>query len=741
VGNGFDDNEQFIRQFIIETEEHLEAIESNLLELEKSINNRENFNQEPLNVLFRAIHTIKGLAGMLEFNNLFGFSHLWETMLDKLRKNKLVLSHEIIDISFEGLDFLSKFLEKIKQNRNDQGIPVENILIKLEKINQDKESKSPTVGETKHGSEITDKLSPIFAVNLAEFEKNKLISFIQKQANIYEIRVFLNKDCLDMDLSYLSTCINLEFIGEIINISPDLSNLPSLENFSPENFDLEIYILFSTDKDIEAIYKACKNRNIKITQIAFGEKEEIEETITLTETGSVENMIINETKEDISKKIFPDKNEEVILYQEKEVTSTSKPARHVSQDTIRVETARLDTLLALLGEQVISKTHLEHLSTEFIDLLKNAETEISRSKLTQIATNFNETINSFTRLSNELQEIVMHIRMLPIGNVFNRFNRVVRDLSKELGKQVELTIEGEDTELDKAIIEEISDPLIHIIRNAIDHGLETPAERIAKGKPAAGSLHFNAYQQGNSIGITIKDDGRGLNLTEIKAKALEKGLISSDKQMTNAEIINLIFEPGFSTVKEVTGISGRGVGMDVVRKNINNLKGSIDIESSENEGTNIIIKLPLTLAIIQALLVNISGNIFAVPLSSVVESYRAKPEEIISVNNKPVLQIRNKILPVLYLRDYFKLEKTVENKEFLYIVVLGISESRIAVIVDSLIGQREIVIKPLNDPLVRVKGIAGASLIGGTVTLIIDTIPLILANQAEKKIEPLGLNR
>jgi len=394
----------------------------------------------------------------------------------------------------------------------------------------------------------------------------------------------------------------------------------------------------------------------------------------------------------------------------------------------------LDTLLDLLGEQVISKTQLEHISNELSNLVKDKEDiHNKKEKFLKLSENFNEIITSFSTLSNELQDIVMRIRMVPIGNVFNRFNRLVRDLSKELGKDVDLLIEGEETELDKTIVEEISDPLVHIIRNALDHGIETSEERIKLGKSPVGKISLNSYQQSNSVVITIKDDGNGLNLNKIRNKAIEKGIISEDSDLDNNDIVNLIFSPGFSTSDRVTSTSGRGVGMDVVKKNVTNLKGTIDIETKEGEGSTFIIKLPLTLAIIQALLIQINKNVFAIPLSSVIESYRANPNEIKLVNNKPVLKLRDRLLPILYFEDYFKLKHNEEKKKYLYVVVMGIAENRVGFVVDKLIGQQEIVIKSLKDPLVRIEGIAGATLLGDGVTLIIDVLPIILSNLQHAK--------
>lgn len=750
-----DNNQQFIQQFITETEEHLETIENSILIFEKNISNKEEFDEETINEIFRAVHTIKGVSGMLDFEEIFGLTHRWETLLDKIRKKKLTLNTEIIDTSFECLDILTKQLKLIKETGTDKGILLELIFERLEEHISEKTVKKTKDKKYKEKSfkddKVLSKLSPVVQKAITKDDKQKLIQFINKKLNVYEVKLFLNKDCFDNDISYLSTCINLELIGEIVNVYCNIDAIPTLEKFDPETYDLELLILFATDKDYNAIAKILRSSELRVTLLDFNEnikEEEIkEEVVESHEIEEQKEIIFSKPKQEIQKNPIPTTFKEPInaeikkastlepqKIKEENVIESHLKGKILSQETIRVETVRLDTLLDLLGEQVISKTQLEHISNELSNLVKDKEhMSNNKDKFLKLSEHFNEIITSFSNLSNELQDIVMRIRMVPIGNVFNRFNRLVRDLSKELGKEVDLIIEGEETELDKTIVEEISDPLVHIIRNALDHGIEIPEERIKLGKPPVGKLHLNSYQQSNSIVITIKDDGKGLDLKNIRKKAIEKGIIYEDSDISNNELVNLIFSPGFSTSERVTSTSGRGVGMDVVKKNVTNLKGTIDIETKEGEGSTFVIKLPLTLAIIQALLIQVSGHVFAIPLSSVIESYRANPDEIKLVNNKPVLKLRDRLLPILYFEDYFKLKRTTEKRKHFYIVVMGIAENRVGFVVDKLIGQQEIVIKSLKDPLVRIEGIAGATLLGDGVTLIIDVLPIILSNLQHTK--------
>lgn len=709
--NTFDENDIFVDQFIIESEEHILEIESSLLELEKNL---ENYDQEIINTLFRSIHTIKGLSGMLDFQKLFEFSHSWETLLDRIRKKKQDLNIETINISFESLDLLCNIIETIKKTKKDTTVEISEITKKLNiMIGEDVIEKPENETKTNLPNNI---ISPIFQKNISNSEKEKLEKEVNSEKNIYEIKMLLNKDCFNQGLSYFSMCINLEMIGEIINISPNVNSIPDIQNFDPSIFDLEINILFTTDEDLNRIHNALKNKDIRVEKI-FPVAIKIDEKTTTIK--NIEKANNNQKESSLDKKT-------------KNINIT---------DTIRVDTSKLDKLLTLIGEQVISKTQLERISLLLNSITNNSEEIINKKTLFEIVDNLTEKINTFSRLNSELQETVMRIRMLPIGNVFNRFGRVIRDLTQELGKKVDLIIEGESTELDKTIIEEISDPLVHIIRNAIDHGIESPADRISKGKNETGLLQLKAEQQGNGIIISIKDDGKGLNAEIIKEKAIEKGLISYDNHLSKNEIINLIFEPGFTTTSEVTGISGRGVGMDVVRKNISKLKGTIEIETKEDEGTLFIIKLPLTLAIIQSLIINISKTNFAIPMSTVIESYRARPDEIVIINGLPTLKLRENILPVLYFEDYFKLDKvdSYKNNKYIYIVVIGVADQKVAFVVTSLVGQHEVVIKPLNDPFVSVRGISGSAILGEEVILILDPVSILINSKSIKKTEKAGI--
>lgn len=398
----------------------------------------------------------------------------------------------------------------------------------------------------------------------------------------------------------------------------------------------------------------------------------------------------------------------------------SKPAEEDA--TIRVETKRLDGVMNLVGELVLGRNRLIKIGTQ---LEQQHESDPQVRVLS-------ETLAQLNLVTTDLQLAVMKTRMLPIKKVFAKLPRMVRDLSQKLNKQVHLAMDGEETELDKSVADEIGDPLVHLVRNAIDHGIETPAERQAKGKPAEGQLTISASQEGNSIVIRINDDGRGIQVEKIKAKALSKGLVSEAElaTMEHREMLNLIFLPGFSTAEQVTDVSGRGVGMDVVRTNIRKINGSVELESEPGKGSQIIIKLPLTIAIIQALMVEVEKSIFAIPLSTVIEAVRISRTDIKTINGREVLHLRDRVLPLIRLAQEFDIPTDAERERF-YVVVAALGDRRIGVVVDELRSQEEVVIKSIWDYLETVKGVSGATITGeGKVVLILDTSELVQNAQA-----------
>jgi len=488
----------------------------------------------------------------------------------------------------------------------------------------------------------------------------------------------------------------------------------NLEEITPDNLDeLDLSELSPEELD-KVLDKLVDDMNT-----APEEDEEIED----------EKMEDEEIKEEIEpqKENIPAKRGNELSKKEEQKKSIKKSIVSAKEQTIRVDVKRLDQLMNLIGELVLAKNRL-------IKIYNDVEERYEGEKFLE---ELNQVVSSISIVTTDLQIAVMKTRMLPIGKVFNKFPRLVRDLSRDLHKKIKLIISGEDTELDKSIIEEIGDPLVHMIRNAVDHGIETPEERIKSGKPEEGTVWLKAYNEGNMIVIEIKDDGHGMDPEKIKQKAIEKGIITPGEaeNMSEKEAFMLIFKPGFSTAAKVTNVSGRGVGMDVVKTNIEKLNGIIEVDSVKGKGSIFKLKIPLTLAIIQALLVASQEDLFAIPLSNVIETVRIVEEDISTIEGKSVLKLRNEVLPLVNMADVFDIEKVLEPEKYLYVVILGLGATKIGLIVDRFIGQEEIVIKSLGEFLKGISGIAGATIRGdGKVTLIVDVGTLMkLAKETHNK--------
>ncbi|GAB6044522.1 response regulator [Caminibacter profundus] len=503
----------------------------------------------------------------------------------------------------------------------------------------------------------------------------------------------------------------------------------NLEEISIENID-EIDLDSLPPEELDAILEKLVE---EVNKSDVEEDKEPKEDEEKEDQKGKESEEEKESKEEKEGENLPQKEEkkEVATAANKDIQQAKKDMKKqiasVKEQTIRVDVKRLDQLMNLIGELVLAKNRL-------IKIYNDVEERYEGEKFLE---ELNQVVSSISIVTTDLQIAVMKTRMLPIGKVFNKFPRLVRDLARELGKKVKLIIEGEDTELDKSIIEEIGDPLVHMIRNAVDHGIESPEDRVKKGKPEEGTIWLKAYNEGNMIVIEIKDDGKGMDPEKLKQKAVEKGIITPQEaeNMSDKESFMLVFKPGFSTAEKVTNVSGRGVGMDVVKTNIEKLNGIIEIDSIPGKGTTIKLKIPLTLAIIQALLVASQEDLFAVPLSNVIETVRIVEEDIYTIEGKSVLKLRDEVLPLVNMADIFEIEKILEPEKYLYVVILGLGATKVGLIVDRFIGQEEIVIKSLGEFLKGLPGIAGATIRGdGRVTLIVDVASLMkLAKETHNK--------
>ena len=618
---------------------------------------------ELLNGIFRVAHTIKGASSFLNFDVLTHLTHHMEDVLNKARHGDLVITPDIMDVILESIDLMKALLEKIRDTSSDDGIDVSSCVAKLDKISNGENPKDAEVSEEKSETEPKE----------------------SAEAEVKE--------------------------EEVVAETPaEEEEEPDYDNMDPEEIEAEIERLLAQ--------RQAEDRAKREAKIAAGEKvptlSDVEE-----EQEEPKEEHKEEPKEEVAKKApTPVKKEQKSAQEKPKAAAPAKRTPAAVEQTIRVDVKRLDHLMNLIGELVLAKNRLMKINE---DVEERYEGEEFLEELTQV-------VSIVSLVTTDLQIAVMKTRMLPIGKVFNKFPRMIRDLSRELNKKIELVVSGEDTELDKSLVEEIGDPLVHIIRNSCDHGIETPEERIAKGKPEQGTISLKAYNEGNQIVIQIDDDGKGLDPQMLKEKSFEKGLITEKEldNMSDKEAFTLIFKPGFSTAAAVTSVSGRGVGMDVVKTNIEKLNGMIDIDSEVGVGTTIKLKIPLTLAIIQALLVGVQEEHYAIPLASVLETVRISKDEIYTVEGKSVMRLRDDVLSLVHIGDIFEVERILDASEHAYVVVLGLGTSKLGLIVDTLVGQEEIVIKSLGDYLKGIEGIAGATIRGdGGVTLIVDVAALM----------------
>ncbi|WQZ17854.1 chemotaxis histidine kinase/response regulator CheAY2 [Helicobacter pylori] len=612
-----------------------------------------------LNRIFRVAHTIKGSSSFLNLNILTHLTHNMEDVLNRARKGEIKITPDIMDVVLRSIDLMKTLLVTIRDTGSDTNNGKENEI-----------------------EEAVKQLQAITSQNL-EGAKERTKEAPQKEVK-EEVKEEAKEEAKEENKENKAKAPTAE------NPASDnpLADEPDLDyaNMSAEEVEAEIERLLNKRQEADKERRAQK-------------KQEAKQEVTPTkEPPKTETPKAPKTETKAKAKADTEENK--------------APSIGVEQ-TVRVDVRRLDHLMNLIGELVLGKNRL-------IRIYSDVEERYDGEKFLE---ELNQVVSSISAVTTDLQLAVMKTRMQPVGKVFNKFPRMVRDLSRELGKSIELIIEGEETELDKSIVEEIGDPLIHIIRNSCDHGIEPLEERRRLNKPETGKVQLSAYNEGNHIVIKISDDGKGLDPVMLKEKAIEKGVISERdaEGMSDREAFNLIFKPGFSTAKVVSNVSGRGVGMDVVKTNIEKLNGIIEIDSEVGVGTTQKLKIPLTLAIIQALLVGVQEEYYAIPLSSVLETVRISQDEIYTVDGKSVLRLRDEVLSLVRLSDIFKVDAILESNSDVYVVIIGLADQKIGVIVDYLIGQEEVVIKSLGYYLKNTRGIAGATVRGdGKITLIVD---------------------
>ncbi|GAA9301238.1 chemotaxis histidine kinase/response regulator CheAY2 [Helicobacter pylori] len=653
-----DDLQEIMEDFLIEAFEMNEQLDQDLVELE---HNPEDL--DLLNRIFRVAHTIKGSSSFLNLNILTHLTHNMEDVLNRARKGEIKITPDIMDVVLRSIDLMKTLLVTIRDTGSDTNNGKENEIEEAVKQLQAITSQNLEGAKETSGA----KEAPQKEAKKEAKEENKENKAKAPTASSQENSASDNPLADEPDLDYT--------------------------NMSAEEVEAEIERLLNKRQEADKERRAQKKQESKPKQEVTPTKE-----TPKTETLKTETPKAPKTETKAKAKADTEENK--------------APSIGVEQ-TVRVDVRRLDHLMNLIGELVLGKNRL-------IRIYSDVEERYDGEKFLE---ELNQVVSSISAVTTDLQLAVMKTRMQPVGKVFNKFPRMVRDLSRELGKSIELIIEGEETELDKSIVEEIGDPLIHIIRNSCDHGIEPLEERRRLNKPETGKVQLSAYNEGNHIVIKISDDGKGLDPVMLKEKAIEKGVISERdaEGMSDREAFNLIFKPGFSTAKVVSNVSGRGVGMDVVKTNIEKLNGIIEIDSEVGVGTTQKLKIPLTLAIIQALLVGVQEEYYAIPLSSVLETVRISQDEIYTVDGKSVLRLRDEVLSLVRLSDIFKVDAILESNSDVYVVIIGLADQKIGVIVDYLIGQEEVVIKSLGYYLKNTRGIAGATVRGdGKITLIVD---------------------
>ena len=684
------DTSQYLELFIDETQEHLQSLNEHILELEK-----EPEDTDTINEIFRAAHTLKGMAGTMGYTRMQRLTHDLENVFQEIRNGNMKANAKLIDILFRGLDALEGYLEIISTTGSEGTEDNEDIIKDLDELVKEGTGKASD-GDTKEekAKEASAQAQPtgsdkdkFRSIPVSEYEIVAMDNAKQEGQNILGITVYLQESCVLKAARAFLVFKSVEDKGELIK------SVPTTEQIEDEEFDFDFSWILATKEDKETIKKLIMNVS-EVADVAIDEfTYSAEQPEEKQEEKTVEATAVTQKEE---KKEAP----------KKPVTKGKVASR-----SVRVDIDKLDVLMNLVSELIIAKNALVSVSSAegTADLSSNST--------------FNENIEYLERVTTNLHESVMKVRMVPIESVVNRFPRMIRDLNRKLNKKMELYMTGEDTELDRTVVDQIGDPLQHLLRNSADHGLEDNATRIAKGKPEVGSIFLNAFQEGNNVIIQVGDDGNGIDVEAVRNKAIERGVITEEQAetMSQKEIINLLFLPSFSMAKKITDISGRGVGLDVVKSNIEALGGDVELKTELGVGTTFTVRLPLTLAIIQALMVEIRDEKYAIALGSISNIEDIPVKDIKYVEAQEVIHLRGKVIPLIRMDQVLDFEPKEEEPESLTVVIVQKGENLAGLVVDNLIGQQEIVIKSLGKYINNNKIISGATILGdGEVALILD---------------------
>lgn len=657
------DMSQYLGMFIEEAKDHIQSLNDNMLKLEE---NPEDL--QLINEIFRSAHTLKGMAGTMGFTNMQKLTHAMENVLAAARNSKLRINSNIMDVLFKTVDALEEYLDVIVATGtegSEQNLQLVNSLNSILGIPQ--------------GEIVANAKKATGQLEYDEFVIRAIERAYSQGFNVYKFDIELDPNCLLKSARAYLVFKTVEELGEIIN------SKPPVQDIEDEKFDFEFSITVVSKEPLEKIRERILSiseiREVKGIEVKIGDVkvEGVQQEVSRTEEvqGTEAAKVVREQKQEGPK---------------------------VTSKTVRVDIERLDVLMNLVSELIIIKSRIEGFAKKYNDR------------------QYEESIEYLERITTSLHDAVMKVRMVPVERVFSRFPRMMRDLARELGKEFELVMSGEETEVDRTIVDELGDPLIHLLRNAADHGIEEPEERVKNGKPRSGLIRLSAYHDGNNVVIEVEDDGRGIDVEKVKKKAIEKGLLKEDQlDLSDQEIIDFLFLPSFSTKDKVTNLSGRGVGLDVVKTKIEQLGGMIEVKTEKGKGTKFIIRLPLTLAIIQALLVAVRDEIYAIPIASIKEIVDVAREDIKVVQKgKEIIVLRNQVIPIKYLHKIVGLEADLDKKKYTVVIVKR-GEKLTGIVVDKLLGQQDIVIKSLGKYLEGIRLVSGATILGdGSVAMILD---------------------
>ncbi len=701
------DVSQYLEIFIDESNEHLQSLSDQLMILEKEPDNKDTIAE-----IFRAAHSLKGMAGTMGYKRMQNLTHDMENVFSEVRNGNMKVNSSLVDVLFQCLDALQVYVSNIQQNQDegtDDNEPIIKALNDFIANNGKDGEKVSAAAEEAPKEQGGDSAAKYNNLALLDFEKHAINEALKKNMHVYKICVSVDENCILKAARAFLVFKNLEGHGDIIKSEP------SVQDIEDEKFDLDFSIVMVSEDSFDKISKLIKN--VSEIKDCVGEEITTPFDMSVQENETAEHNEASEERQPAEKK--NDTAPAAAAPKQPAASGNGNGSAGKTKavgHTVRVDIEKLDVLMNLVSELIIAKNGLVSASTSE----ENAASTVNQ--------NFNEQIEYLERVTTNLHESVMKVRMMPIESVVSRFPRMIRDLSKKLDKKMELYMSGEDTELDRTVIDEIGDPLMHLLRNSADHGLESAEVRRERGKSQVGSIFLDAYQDGNNVVIEVRDDGNGIDVEKVKNKAISNGSITEEQAalMSEKEIIDLLFRPSFSTAEKVTDVSGRGVGLDVVKSKIEALGGDVEVKTTYGEGSTFIIRLPLTLAIIQALMVKLGDEKYAISLGSIQTIEDISVSDIKYVHAKEVIHLRGTVIPLVRLRNLLDVPGEPEEQENITVVIVSKGDKLAGLVVDSLIGQMEIVIKSLGKHISINKMISGATILGdGSVALIIDANTLV----------------